>query len=92
MLKFNVIVILLLCAYASGQEKPVGKVKETPQRVLTFEVKFEPDPKLETSFQEDDNTTITSDGCDDRGNPYVQVHRVIPPQRRCFQVRREWNC
>jgi hypothetical protein len=79
MLKFSVIVILVLCTYASGQEKSVGKIKETPHTVLTFEVKFEPDPKLQTSFQEDDNTTITSDGCDDRGNPYVQVHRVIPP-------------
>src|SRR5271154_399069 len=79
MLKFNVIVILVLCTYASGQEKSVGEMKETPHTVLTFEVKFVPGPKLETSFQEDDNTTITSDGCDDRGNPYVQVHRVIPP-------------
>jgi hypothetical protein len=79
MLKFNIIVILVLCAYASGQEKSAGKVKETPHAVPTFDVKFEPDPKLETSFQEDDNTGITSDGCDDRGNPYVQVHRMIPP-------------
>src|SRR5271155_69023 len=79
MLKFNVIVILVLCTYASGQEKSVGKMKETAHTVLTFEVKFEPDPKLATPFQEDDNTTITSDGCDDHGNPYVQVYRVIPP-------------
>jgi hypothetical protein len=79
MLKFNVIVILVFCAYASGQEKTVGKKKETPHTVPTFEVKFEPDPKLETAFQEDDNTSITSDGCDDRGNPYVQVHKTIPP-------------
>jgi hypothetical protein len=79
MLKFNVIVALVLCAYASGQEKSVGKMKETPHTVLTFEVKSEPDPKLAAPFQEDDNTTITSDGCDDRGSPYVQVHRVIPP-------------
>ena len=74
MLKFNVIVILLLCACVSSQEKSAGKRKETPHTVPTFEVKFEPDPKLETSFREDD-TGITSDGCDDRGNPYVQVHR-----------------
>ena len=80
MLKFSIIVILVLCAYASGQEKLASKTKETLHTAPTFEVKFEPaDPKLETSFQEDDNTTITSDGCDDRGNPYVQVHRVIPP-------------
>jgi hypothetical protein len=74
MLKFSVMVMLVLCACASGQEKLASRMKETPHTVLTFEVKFEPDSKLETSFQEDDNTTIT-----DRGNPYVQVHRVIPP-------------
>jgi len=79
MLKSNVIVILVLCAYASGQKNSTGKVKETPHSVLTYEVKFEPDTKLETSFGEDHYTAITSEGCDDHGNPYVQVHRAIPP-------------
>ncbi len=63
----------------------VGRQDErNASHVLTFEVKFESDPKLQTSFQEDDNTTITSDGCDDRGSPYVQVHRVIPPHATMF--------
>ena len=79
MLKLDVIAVLVLCAYTSAQENPVGKLKATPHSVLTYEVNFEPDPKLETSFEEDDHTAITSEGCDDRGNPYVQVHRIIPP-------------
>ena len=79
MLRFNVMVVLVLCAYTSGQEKLAGKMKEAPHSVLTYEVRFEADPKLETSFEEDNHTTITSEGCDDSGNPYVQVHRIIPP-------------
>jgi len=78
MLKFNMILILGLCAYSSGQS-PAGKMKATPHAVPTYAVKFEPDPKLETSFEEDQYTAITSEGCDDGGNPYVQVHRFVPP-------------
>jgi hypothetical protein len=77
MLRFNIVVILLLCAFSSGQETSAGKRKEASPTVLTFEVKFETDPKLEVPFQGDD--AIFSEGCDAAGHPYVQVNKTVPP-------------
>lgn len=79
MLKFRIIAILVLSGCVSGQENSARQMKETPHSVANYEVRFEPDPKLETSLEEDHHTAINSEGCDDSGNPYVQVHRLIPP-------------
>jgi len=77
MWRLNIVLILVICVHTSGQEKLANKMKETPHAVPTFEVKFEPDPKLEVPFQGDD--AIYSEGCDAAGNPYVQVNKTIPP-------------
>lgn len=79
LLKITVIAILALSACSVGQEKSAGKAKVTPQTMLTFDVKFAPVPERETPFVQGDDTALFARGCDDHGNPYVQVQKDFPP-------------
>lgn len=77
--------IFLLGASSFAQSNPASKTKPTPtptpppSPLPTFEVKFEPDPKLSVPFDESGYPAIFAEGCDAGGNPYVQVDRIIPP-------------
>jgi hypothetical protein len=74
----NLILIFLLCASVTGQKNGVAKAKAAPRAIPTFEVKFEPDPKLSVPYQEGAHSAVFSGGCDAEGNPYVQVDKLIP--------------
>jgi hypothetical protein len=74
-----VVLIFLLGALSPGQSSPASKTKPLPPPPSTFEVKFEPDPKLSVPFDESGYPAIFSDGCDANGNPYVRVDRAFPP-------------
>ncbi len=75
--------IVLICLFgvsSIGQNNPPGKTKPSALRSMpTFEVTFEPDPKLSVRFEEGGYPAIFSDGCDASGNPYVRVDRIMPP-------------
>jgi hypothetical protein len=77
-LKF-IVLIFFFCASSVGQNAPGAKTKPAPRRIPTFEVKFEPDPKLSVPFDETGYPAVFSEGCDAAGNPYVRVNRIIPP-------------
>jgi hypothetical protein len=71
--------VSLLCLPAFGQKSTVPG-KPAPRPIPTYEVKFEPDPKLSIAFDEAGYPAIFANGCDADGNPYVQVDRIIPPR------------
>jgi hypothetical protein len=75
----NVLSIVVFTALSIGQSAPTTKAKPTPRPIVTFDVRFEPDPKLSFPFDEGGYPAIFSEGCDASGNPYVRVQRVIPP-------------
>jgi hypothetical protein len=71
---------LLFSTSSLSQKTPPDKPKAPlPSPVLTFDVQFEPDPKLSVPFQEAGYPAIFAQGCDSHGNPYVQVNRIVPP-------------
>jgi hypothetical protein len=71
--------ILLFSGSSIGQNDSADKTKPVPRPLPTFEVRFEADPKLSVPFDEGGYPAVFSEGCDDRGNPYVRVERTIPP-------------
>jgi len=71
--------IFLLGAPCLSQSGHADKAKSAPPPLPTFEVKFQPDPKLSVPFDETGYPSVFAEGCDDSGNPYVQVDRIIPP-------------
>ena len=71
--------IFLFCTSSMCQSDLAGKTKPAPRPIPSFEVKFEPDPKLAVSFEETGYPAVFSEGCDTAGNPYVRVNRIIPP-------------
>jgi hypothetical protein len=75
----HVLLVLLLCSPAVAQKSSADKPKPAPRPIPTFDVKFEPDPKLSLPFDEAGSPAIFAEGCDANGSPYVRVNRVIPP-------------
>jgi hypothetical protein len=71
--------ILLFSVPSVGQTSSGNKTKPVLRPLPTFEVKFEPDPKLSVPFEEGVSSAIFSEGCDAGGNPYVRVSRIVPP-------------
>jgi hypothetical protein len=77
---FQLSAALLFCASSAPcQKAPSDKTKPAVPSILTYDVQFEPDPKLSVPFQETGYPAIFAQGCDPHGNPYVQVNRIVPP-------------
>jgi hypothetical protein len=73
------VLILGLGAASLAQNSPAVTTKPLPVPLPAFEVKFEPDPQLSVPFDESGYPAVFAEGCDDTGNPYVQVDRTFPP-------------
>lgn len=75
-----ILFFFLLSASSVGQNTAAGKAKPAPPPLPTFDVTFEPDPKLSVPFEESGYPALFSSGCDSDGSPYVQVDRIISPR------------
>jgi hypothetical protein len=70
----NLLLIFWLCIFATSQRKSIEKTTSASPETPIFEVKFDKDPALSVPFEE---TGMSAEGCDNDGNPYVQVYNPI---------------